>query len=145
MSITEDRGNQHHLPTEIRLHKQSRYLEISFADGARFRLPCEYLRVYSPSADVRGHTPDETKLQIGKEGINISDLRQVGNYAVKIFFDDGHSSGLYDWRYLYKLGRAWQPMWLDYLERLESAGHQRRAPDPFAEIQTRGQLVSELP
>jgi len=133
------------LPTEIRLHRQSRYLEISFADGAHFRLPCEYLRVYSPSAEVRGHTPDEVKLQVGKEGVNIDDLRQIGNYAVKIFFDDGHRSGLYDWRYLYKLGRAWQPLWLDYVERLKAAGHARKRPDPFTEIQERGQIVAELP
>jgi len=134
-----------HLPTEIRLHRQSRYLEISFADGAHFRLPCEYLRVFSPSAEVRGHTPDEAKLQVGKEGVGIENLQQVGSYAVKIFFDDGHRSGLYDWRYLYKLGRAWQPLWLDYLDRLQSAGYQRRGPDPFAEIQAQGQAVSELP
>jgi len=134
-----------HLPTEIRLHKQSRYLEISFADGARFRLPCEYLRIYSPSAEVRGHAPEEAKLQVGKEGVNIEDLQQVGSYAVKIFFDDGHSSGLYDWRYLYKLGRAWQPLWLDYLDRLEEAGHQRTGSDPFAEIRAQGLTISELP
>jgi DUF971 family protein len=133
------------LPTEIRLHKQSRYMEISFADGARFCLPCEYLRVFSPSAEVRGHSPDEAKLQVGKEGVSIRDLQQVGNYAVKIFFDDGHNSGLYDWRYLYKLGRAWQPLWLDYLDRLKAAGHTRKGPDPFAELQEGGRAVAELP
>ncbi|MCG6860113.1 MAG: DUF971 domain-containing protein [Chromatiaceae bacterium] len=134
-----------HLPTEIRLHKRSRYLEIAFADGACFRLPCEYLRVYSPSAEVRGHAPDESKLQVGKEGVNIEDLKQVGSYAVKIFFDDGHSSGLYDWRYLYRLGRAWQPLWLDYLDRLKSAGRERRGPDPFEALVANGQDVAELP
>jgi DUF971 family protein len=132
-------------PTEIELHRQSRVLEIAFADGARFRLPCEYLRVYSPSAEVRGHSPDEAKLQVGKEDVNIADLRQVGRYAVKIFFDDGHSSGLYDWGYLYRLGRAWQPLWFDYLDRLEAAGGQRRGPDPFAELEGRGLAPSELP
>lgn len=134
-----------HLPTEIQLHRQSRYLEISFADGARFCLPCEYLRAYSPSAEVRGHAPGEARLQVGKEGVNITDLQQVGSYAVKIFFDDGHSSGLYDWRYLYKLGRAWQPLWFDYLDRLKAAGHERTGPDPFVELQARGRTVSELP
>jgi DUF971 family protein len=133
------------LPTVIRLHKRSRYLEISFSDGARFRLPCEYLRVYSPSAEVRGHTPEQAKLQVGKEDVNIEDLQQVGSYAVKIFFDDGHSSGLYDWRYLYKLGRGWQALWLDYLDRLETAGYRRNGPDPFQEIQAGGQAISEPP
>jgi len=135
----------HPLPTEIQLHKASRLLEISFADGARFRLPCEYLRVYSPSAEVRGHSPGEATLQFGKEGVKITDLQQVGNYAVKIFFDDGHNSGLYDWRYLYKLGRAWQPLWFDYLDRLKAAGKPRLGPDPFTELQERGQAASELP
>jgi DUF971 family protein len=136
---------EQHLPTEIRLHRQSRYLEISFADGAHFCLPCEYLRVYSPSAEVRGHTPDEAKLQISKEGVNIDQLEQVGTYAVKVFFDDGHKSGLYDWRYLYKLGRAWQPLWLDYLDRLKDAGHKRKGPDPFAELERQGKAASDLP
>lgn len=137
--------DNHPLPTELQLHQQSRILEVAFSDGARFRLPCEYLRVYSPSADVRGHTPDEAKLQVGKEGVNITDLQQVGSYAVKIFFDDGHNSGLYDWRYLYKLGRAWQPLWFDYLDRLKAAGHERSGPDPFAGLEARGQSASELP
>jgi DUF971 family protein len=132
-------------PTEIRLHRRSRYLEISFADGAHFCLPCEYLRVYSPSAEVRGHTPDEAILQVDKEGVNIEDLQQIGNYAVKIYFDDGHRSGLYDWRYLYKLGRAWQPLWYDYLERLKAAGHGRRGADPFRRLEEQGQSVAELP
>jgi DUF971 family protein len=132
-------------PTEIRLHRHSRYLEISFANGAHFCLPCEYLRVYSPSAEVRGHTPDEAILQVDKEGVNIEDLQQIGNYAVKIYFDDGHRSGLYDWRYLYKLGRAWQPLWYDYLERLKAAGHGRRGPDPFRRLEEQGQSVAELP
>lgn len=134
-----------HLPTELNLHQKSRVLEIAFEDGARFRLPCEYLRVYSPSAEVRGHTPDEARLQVGKERVSITDLQQVGNYAVKIFFDDGHKSGLYDWQYLYKLGRAWQPLWLDYLKRLSDAGVTRNGPDPFDELRVRGEAPSELP
>jgi DUF971 family protein len=133
------------LPTEINLHQQSRVLEIAYDDGARFRLPCEYLRVYSPSAEVRGHTPDQAKLQIGKEAVNITDLRQVGTYAVKIIFDDGHRSGLYDWQYLYKLGRGWQPLWLDYLGRLKDVGRKRTAPDPFETLAEQGQRPSELP
>lgn len=133
------------LPSEIQLHQKSRILEISFDDGARFRLPCEYLRVYSPSAEVRGHTPDQAKLQLGKEGVNITDLRQIGNYALKIFFDDGHNSGLYDWQYLYRLGRAWQPLWRDYLRRLQDAGQSRSGADPFEVLDTLGQRPSELP
>jgi DUF971 family protein len=137
--------DQHPRPTEIQLHQQSRVLELQFDDGARFLLPCEYLRVYSPSAEVRGHSPVTAKLQLGKEGVKITDIRQIGQYAVKLFFDDGHNSGLYDWGYLYKLGRAWQPLWLDYLERLAAAGHSRAAPDPFEEIKARGDAPSRLP
>ncbi|MCF7983750.1 MAG: DUF971 domain-containing protein [Thiohalocapsa sp.] len=133
------------LPTEINLHQKSRVLEIAYDDGARFRLPCEYLRVYSPSAEVRGHTPDQAKLQIGKEYVNIRDLQQIGSYAVKIVFDDGHKSGLYDWQYLYKLGRGWQPLWLDYLDRLKDAGRQRNGADPFESLQQRGEQPSQLP
>lgn len=132
-------------PVEIQLHQKSRILEIAFDDGARFRLPCEYLRVYSPSAEVRGHSPATAKLQVGKEEVGISDLQQVGHYALKIFFDDGHNSGLYDWPYLYKLGRAWQPLWMDYLRQLRDAGHTRRGPDPFEVMKERGDRPSELP
>ena len=137
--------DKHPLPTEINLHQRSRILEIAYDDGARFKLPCEYLRVYSPSAEVRGHTPDQAKLQIGKENVNISDLQQIGSYAVKIVFDDGHKSGLYDWQYLYKLGRAWQPLWLDYLDRLKDAGRSRGGEDPFEALKARGERPSELP
>jgi DUF971 family protein len=136
---------QHVLPTELNLHQQSRVLEIVFDDGARFRLPCEYLRVYSPSAEVRGHSPATAKLQVGKEGVNIRVLEPIGRYAVKIHFDDGHNSGLYDWAYLYKLGRAWQPFWYDYLRQLKDAGHEHRGPDPFDELKARGEAPSELP
>ncbi len=136
---------KHALPSEIQLHQKSRILEIGFNDGARFHLPCEYLRVYSPSAEVRGHTPDQAKLQLGKEGVNITDLQQIGTYALKIFFDDGHNSGLYDWQYLYKLGRAWQPLWQDYLRRLKDAGQGRTAADPFEVLKERGEDPAELP
>jgi DUF971 family protein len=132
-------------PTEVKLHQKSRVLEIAYDDGARFLLPCEYLRVYSPSAEVRGHAPDEAKLQVAKEHVNIRELQQIGTYALKIFFDDGHKSGLYDWPYLYKLGRAWQPLWFDYLERLRAAGRKRSAPDPFEAIAERGEQPASLP
>lgn len=135
----------HPLPTDIQLHQQSRVLEIAFDDGARFNLPTEYLRVYSPSAEVRGHSPDEAVLQVGKEQVNIRDLQPIGRYALKIFFDDGHKSGLYDWGYLYKLGRGWQPLWLDYLSRLRDAGRERRGPDPFEVLQVAGKQPSLLP
>jgi DUF971 family protein len=133
------------LPIELNLHQKTRVLEITYDDGARFRLPCEYLRVYSPSAEVRGHSPEHAKLQVGKEYVNIRDLQQVGSYAVKIVFDDGHKSGLYDWGYLYKLGRAWQPLWQDYLSRLADAGRRRNGPDPFEALRERGEAPSELP
>ncbi len=137
---------EHHpLPTEINLHQQSRVLELAFDDGARFRLPCEYLRVYSPSAEVRGHSPATAKLQVGKERVRVTDLQQIGHYALKIFFDDGHHSGLYDWQYLYKLGRAWQPLWFEYLTNLKEVGYLRREPDPFDELKARGENPSELP
>lgn len=118
---------------------------MRFADGAHFRLPFEYLRVYSPSAEVRGHSPATARLQVGKEEVSITDVRQIGLYAVKLVFDDGHDSGLYDWAYLYKLGRAWQPLWYDYLRRLQDAGHERRGPDPFEVLQARGEAPADLP
>ena len=133
------------LPTDIQLHQQSRVLEIAFDGGARFNLPTEYLRVYSPSAEVRGHSPDEAVLQVGKEQVNIRDLQPIGRYALKIFFDDGHKSGLYDWGYLYKLGRAWRPLWLDYLSRLRDAGRERQGPDPFGLLKAAGKRPSQLP
>lgn len=133
------------LPTDIQLHQKSRVLEIVYDDGARFLLPCEYLRVSSPSAEVRGHSPDEAVVQVGKEQVNITHLEQIGSYAVKIYFDDGHKSGLFDWQYLYKLGRAWQPLWFDYLGRLRAAGRERDAPDPFEVLKARGQQPAVLP
>lgn len=115
-----------HIPTDIKLHKLSRALEITFDDERSFRLPCEYLRVYSPSAEVRGHAPGEEILQLGKEEVNIDQIEAVGNYAVKLVFDDGHDSGLYDWDYLYELGDTYESKWNDYLQALERAGYQRR-------------------
>jgi DUF971 family protein len=113
-------------PTEIKLHQKSRMLEISFDDGARFDLPCEYLRVYSPSAEVRGHGPGQEVLQVGKEQVNISAIDPVGSYAVRLHFDDGHNTGLYSWDLLYELGVHQQEKWQAYLERLQRAGHTRK-------------------
>ncbi len=115
-------------PTDIVLHQQSRILEVAFDDGARFQLPCEYLRVYSPSAEVRGHGPGQEVLQTGKENVNISAIDPVGSYAVHLCFDDGHDSGLYSWQLLHELGAHHEEKWRDYLERLKKAGIQRTAP-----------------
>jgi DUF971 family protein len=120
----------HPIPTEITLHQGPRLLEIQFDDGARFELPCEYLRVYSPSAEVKGHGPGQEVLVTGKEMVNITAIEPVGYYAVKLVFDDGHSTGLYSWNYLYHLGQQQAQLWKDYLDALERAGHQRRAQTP---------------
>lgn len=113
-------------PTEIKLHQKSRILEISFDDGARFDLPCEYLRAHSPSAEVSGHGPGQEVLQVGKEDVNISAIDPVGSYAVRLHFDDGHNTGLYSWDFLYDLGAHQQEKWQAYLERLRQAGHVRK-------------------
>ena len=113
-------------PTEIKLHQASRLLEVAFEDGTRFELPCEYLRVFSPSAEVRGHGPGTATLVTGKEQVNITAIEPVGNYAVRLVFDDGHSTGLYSWNILYDLGRDQDSQWQDYLRRLAEAGYQRQ-------------------
>jgi len=113
------------LPTEIKLHSLSRILDVTFDDGINFRLSCEFLRVYSPSAAVRGHGPGQEVLQLNKEQVNIKAIDPVGMYAVKLVFDDGHDSGLYSWQYLYELGEEQEERWQDYLQRLSQAGHQR--------------------
>jgi len=115
-------------PTEIKLHRASRVLEIHFDDGRVFQLPCEYLRVYSPSAEVKGHGPGQEVLQLGKENVNIRDIEQVGNYAVRLIFDDGHATGLYSWSYLYELGSRQEQYWQAYLDALKAAGHERKPP-----------------
>ena len=112
--------------SEIQLHQTSRVLELVFDDGKKFNLSCEYLRVYSPSAEVAGHGPGQEVLQVGKEDVNISALEPVGNYAVKIIFDDGHSTGIYTWDYLYDLGANYDLKWRSYLQRLEDAGFERK-------------------
>lgn len=121
-------------PTEIKLHKQSRVLEIAFDDGSHFNLPAEYLRVYSPSAEVRGHGPGQETLVTGKENVNIEQIEPVGNYAVKLVFDDGHDTGLYSWDTLYDYGVNYDQYWLDYLARLEDAGYQRRDPSEQPQV-----------
>lgn len=109
-------------PTSINLHQKSRILEIEFDDGEAFKYSCEFLRVYSPSAEVTGHGPGQEVLQVGKEGVNIKAIEPVGHYAVKLIFDDRHDSGLYSWQYLYELGKDYEARWKDYLARLEAAG-----------------------
>lgn len=115
-------------PTEIDLHQKTRVLEIAFDDGSRFNLPCEYLRVYSPSAEVRGHGPGQEVLQVGKENVNITAIEPVGHYAVQFHFDDGHNTGIYSWETLYDLGVHYKEYWNTYLKRLEAAGHKRNVP-----------------
>ena len=112
-------------PREIKYRKVARVLELEFADGRRFELPAEYLRVYSPSAEVRGHGGGEPLLLLEKEGVAIERIEPVGNYAVRLVFSDGHGSGLYSWEVLRELGDNQQRLWARYLERLEQAGYKR--------------------
>jgi len=112
-------------PTNIKLRKQSCLLEVEFDDGNAFSLPFELLRVYSPSAEVRGHGPGQEVLQVGKENVNISAIEPVGNYAVKIKFDDLHDSGIFSWKYLYELGERREELWTTYLAELEKRGLKR--------------------
>ncbi len=115
------------LPTEITLHQASRALEISFADGKSFRLPCEFLRVHSPSAEVRGHGPGQETLQTGKKDVTISAIEPVGQYAIQLRFSDGHDTGIYSWDLLYDYGVQQESMWQQYLQRLQDAGASRDA------------------
>ena len=113
------------IPTEIKLRQQSRILEVAFSNGDRFEFPFEYLRVYSPSAEVRGHGPGQETLQVGKKNVEIKNIEPVGHYAVGLTFSDGHDSGIYSWDYLYDLGRHQEAYWKAYLLRLEQAGASR--------------------
>ncbi len=113
------------IPTRIVLHAASKVLELAFDDGRSFRLECEFLRVYSPSAEVRGHGPGQEVLQVGKRGVGIKAIEAVGNYAIQPIFDDGHDSGIYAWDYLYWLGEQHDALWTDYLNRLAAAGASR--------------------
>ena len=114
-------------PTDIILHQQSRLLEIAFDDGKRFNLSCEFLRVNSPSAEVRGHGAGQEILQTGKKDVAIQAVEPVGNYAVKLVFSDGHNTGLYSWDYLYSLGVDHDTLWKAYLDRLDKVGASRDA------------------
>ena len=109
-------------PTEIKLRRQSRLLEVSFDDGNRFELPLEFLRVHSPSAEVKGHGPGQETLVLGKQNVGLKDIEPVGQYAVRLVFDDGHDSGLFSWKYLHELGRDRERLWARYLERVRDAG-----------------------
>jgi len=118
-------------PTNVVLHNRSRLLELAFEDGQTFKLPYEYLRVYSPSAEVRGHGPGQETLQVGKRDVTITEVEAVGHYALRPKFSDGHSTGIYSWDYLYDLGVRQSKLWHDYLERLRAAGASREpAPTP---------------
>ncbi len=119
-------------PTEIKLRQKSRLMELVFSDGSRFELSYELLRVYSPSAEVRGHGPGQEVLQVGKCEVDILTLEPSGSYAVQPTFSDGHSTGIYSWDYLYWLGKNRDALWQQYLERLEAAGASREpGPAPF--------------
>jgi DUF971 family protein len=109
-------------PTEIKLRRQSRVVDVAFDDGQRFELPFEYLRVYSPSAEVRGHGPGQETLQLGKHEVQVVKVDPIGNYAVRLVFNDGHDTGLYTWGYLYELGETRAAKWQHYLDRLQQLG-----------------------
>ena len=113
-------------PTDIKLHQVSRLLEISFDDNTTCMLSCEFLRVYSPSAEVRGHGAGQEVLQVGKEAVNILNIQQIGHYAIKLTFSDGHDTGLYSWDYLYELARNYEALWLAYIGKLDMAGYRRK-------------------
>jgi len=115
------------VPVEIKLHQKSNVLEVSFDDGAHFNFTCEFLRVFSPSAEVRGHGPGQETLQVGKEDVSITSLEPVGSYAVKPSFSDGHDTGIFSWTELYHLGLNQKELWQEYLQKLEAAGHERKA------------------
>lgn len=117
-------------PTEITVHSASRVLELVYEDGRRFRLPFEFLRVYSPSAEVRGHGPGQETLQVGKRDVLIIGVEPVGHYAIKPVFSDGHDSGIYAWDYLYELGENLEGLWAEYLAQIEAAGASRDPEDP---------------
>jgi DUF971 family protein len=126
MSVSEN-PKQSPIPTEIKLHQKSRFMEIAFDNGKSFNLSYELLRVYSPSAEVRGHGPGQEVLQTGKQQIDIKALEPVGSYAVQPVFSDGHDTGIYSWDYLYELGEHQDSLWAEYLGRLKAAGAGRDA------------------
>lgn len=109
------------IPTELKLHQASRVMELTFDNGSSFRLPYEFLRVYSPSAEVRGHGPGQETLQTGKKDVEIVDLQPMGHYAVKLIFSDGHDTGIYSWDLLYNMGMHQEGMWMEYLDKIKNA------------------------
>lgn len=115
-------------PAEIKVKRKSRLMEVYFRDGQVFRLPFEYLRIYSPSAEVRGHGAGEGKLELAKERVSVTAVDPIGNYAVRLHFDDGHNSGIYSWTYLYELGVDYDEKWRRYLERCAQLGYERKPP-----------------
>jgi DUF971 family protein len=118
-------------PSAVRLRRQSRVVELEYADGEQYSLDWEYLRVQSPSAEVRGHHPSQAVLQTGKKNVAVTELRPVGHYALQIVFDDGHDTGLYSWEYLHALCREREQRWADYLAALDKAGASR---DPDEQV-----------
>jgi DUF971 family protein len=118
------------LPTDIKLHKLTALLELRYADGSSYSLPAEFLRVYSPSAEVRGHGPGQEVLQTGKLRVKIASIDTIGNYAIRLNFDDGHNTGIYSWEYLRELALHQQVMWDEYLERMRAANARR---EPLSE------------
>ncbi|APX91888.1 gamma-butyrobetaine hydroxylase-like domain-containing protein [Franzmannia qiaohouensis] len=113
------------IPSKVHYHQKARELELEYPNGQRFLLSVEYLRVFSPSAEVRGHGPDTAVLQVGKKDVGLQNITQAGNYALKLHFDDGHDSGLYSWDYLYAIAVDHDTNWADYLRRLDEAGASR--------------------
>ncbi|MDG2252774.1 MAG: DUF971 domain-containing protein [Methylophilaceae bacterium] len=113
-------------PSEIKFHQKSKLLEIIFDDNTECMLSSEFLRVYSPSAEVQGHAPEQAVLQVGKENVSIDNIEPVGNYAIKIFFSDGHDTGLYSWQYLHMLAKNYEELWTEYIGKLDASGIQRK-------------------
>jgi DUF971 family protein len=133
------------IPTRIVAHQQSRRLELEFPSGEVFYLPYEFLRVHSPSAEVRGHGPGQEVLQVGKALVNLKGLEPVGHYAIQPTFDDGHSTGIYSWDYLYELGKDQEKLWSQYLAKIASAGASRgESPEPSIDLKTTELQATEL-
>ena len=127
--------NQSTTPESIQLHSRSRQLELSYPGGECHRLTCEFLRVYSPSAEVKGHGPGQEVLQTGKQQVGITAIRPVGNYAIQLVFDDGHDTGIYSWDYLRHLCANRDALWADYLQRLDAAGATRDPDEQVVKLQ----------
>lgn len=122
-------------PENIVLHQQSRELQLDWPDGVKHLISCEFLRVHSPSAEVRGHGPGQEVLQVGKEQVNITAIEPMGHYAIKLVFDDGHDSGLFNWPLLRKMGENQESMWADYLKLCAEAGHERQTPETKSSVE----------